>query len=283
MPSFRTPGPVSALVDVGGAGLTLHARDSAETTVEVRPHNPARSGDADLARRTTVDLSGDRLVIRLPRTAKDRLRSLFGGGERVDIDLVLPAGSSLEVRGWGDVRAHGPLGDVDIDTGMGDVHLDEVASVRARTAMGEIQVGAATGKAELRSSAGSVRIGRAAGEVTARTSAGDVRIGDGTGELDLSTSAGDVRVETAGGPVTARTSAGDIRLLSVRSGTVTAVTSYGQMEIGVARGAAAWLDVEATHGAVRTELDAADGPGDAESTVEIHAHAGYGDILLRRA
>lgn len=282
MPTFTTRGPVSALVDVAAATLTVTAVDRPETTVDIRPHDPGRSADVELASRTTVELDGDRLVVRSPRSTRGRLRSLFGGGERIDLDVVLPAGSSLEVRGWGDLRCHGPLGAVDVDTAMGDLQIDEAARIRATTSMGDIRVASVTGPAELRSSAGSVRVGRATGDVTARTSAGDVRVDEGGGELHLSTSTGDVRVERAAGTVTARTSAGDVRLMSVRSGSVTASTSFGQLEIGVARGVAAWLDVEARHGAVRSELERADGPGDAGSTVEIHAHTSYGDILLRR-
>lgn len=284
MPSFATPHPISAVIDVSGFELTLRAGAEVETTVALRPHNPSRSADVDLAKRTTVDLTDGRLVVRSPRTASSRLRSLFGTGDRVDLDITLPAGSALEVRGWGDIRAEGALGAVDVDTAMGDVELDAVGGrLRARTSFGDIRVGSTTGDADLRTSAGGIQVGRASGAVTARTSAGDVRVDDGGGELQLSTSAGDVRVERAGSGVAAKTSAGDIRLHSVRSGSVTAESAYGRVEIGVLRGTAAWLDVEARHGVVRSELEESEAPRDAEATVEIHATTGYGDIILRRA
>lgn len=283
MPTFDTPRPISVVVDVAGVLLTLNAGSDGETTVDLRPHNPARSADVELAARTTVDLMAGRLVVRSPRTARSRLRTLFGGGERVDLALALPAGSSLEVRGWADVTAQGPLDAVDIDTAMGDISLDRVGRVHAKTSMGDIRVGSATGSAQLRTSAGSIEVGRAGGDLTANTSTGDVRVEDGEGELRLFTSAGDVRVERAAADVRAKTLAGDVRLRSVRSGAVTAETTYGQLEIGVGPGTAAWLDVQARHGVVRTELEQAEGPGDGEHTVEIRATTGYGDILLRRA
>jgi len=284
MPSFATPEPVLALVDVNGFVLTAYAGDRAETTVDLRPHNPARAADVELAEETTVNLAEGRLVVRSPRTTRSRLRHLFGGGPRVDIRVQLPAGSALEVRGWGDVTAEGPLDTVDIDTAMGDVDIDRAAGrVRAKTSMGDIRVGSAAGPADLRTAAGSVRVGRAGSDVTVRTSAGDVRVDDAEGELRLSTSAGDIRVERASSAVSAKASAGDIRLHSVRSGSVSAECAYGRLEIGIARGAAAWLDVEARHGVLRSELEPTDGPGEAETTVEIHARAGYGDIVLRRA
>jgi len=90
-------------------------------------------------------------------------------------------------------------------------------------------------------------------------------------------------VERAAAGVSATTSAGDIRLHSVRSGSVTAESTYGRVEIGVAQGSAAWLEVEARHGVVRSELEQAEGPGEADHTVEIRATTSYGDIILRRA
>ncbi len=284
MPTFATPHPIAAVIDVGGVMLSVRAGERADTAVDLRPHNPARTADVDLAKRTTIDLSDGRLTVRSPRTARSRLRSLFGGGDRVDVDIALPAGSTLEVRGWGDITAEGPLDAVDIDTAMGDIDLDRVVGrLRAKTSMGDIRVGSATGSVELRTSAGGVQVGRAGADVTASTSAGDVRVDDAEGELRLSTSAGDVRVERASSAVSAKTSAGDIRLHSVRSGPVTAETSYGRIEIGVAHGSAAWLEVEARHGVVRSELEQVEGPGEAECTVEIRATTGYGDIVLRRA
>jgi DUF4097 and DUF4098 domain-containing protein YvlB len=283
MPTFATPRPISAVVDVSGMTLTLHAGEHPETTVDLRPHNPARAADVELAKGTTVDFADGRLVIRSPRTTRARLRSLFGGGERVDLDVAVPAGSTLEVRGWGDITVEGALDTVDIDAGAGDIALDHVGRIRAKTSMGDIRVRSATGSAELRTSMGGIEIGRAGGDITASTSAGDVRVDDGEGEQRLSTSAGDVRVDRAGSSVNARTSAGDIRLRSVRSGVVTADSSYGRLEIGVAEGTAAWLDCTARHGVVRSELEQSEGPGEAAHTVEIRASAGYGDIILRRA
>ncbi len=283
MLTFETPGPVDVVIDVMGATVNLRTGEPGSTTVDVRAHNAARSGDVELMRSTTVDLSGDRLTIRTPR-GKRRWRTLIGpGGDRVDLDVVLPAGSTLEMRGWGEITARGELGAVDIDSGMGDIHLDRVAGVRARTSFGDVRVGDAGGPAELRTACGTVHVEHARGDVTAKSSAGDIRIEHGEGELRLSTSAGDVRVHRASAGVEATTSAGDVRLSSVRRGSVTASTKYGLLEIGVAHGTAAWLDVQARHGLVRSELEATDGPGDAELTVEIRATTGYGDIVLRRA
>jgi DUF4097 and DUF4098 domain-containing protein YvlB len=254
----------------------------AETTVDVRPHNPSKSAEVELAARVSVDCSGERLVVRSPRTARDRLRSLFGGGDRVDVDITLPAGSGLEVRGWGDVTTQGRLGPVDVDVAMGDLDLDGVQRLRAKTSVGNVSVRSSEGSVELRTSTGNLHIAQAGADVTAKTSAGDVTVGDGSGDLRLTTSAGDVRVERAAGSVHAKASTGDVRLHSVRAGTVAVESSYGRIDIGVADGTAAWLDVEARHGVVRSELEQSGPPADTETSVEIRANAGYGDIVLRR-
>jgi hypothetical protein len=63
---------------------------------------------------------------------------------------------------------------------------------------------------------------------------------------------------------------------------VVAETAYGKVEVGVADGVAAWLDLGTGYGMVHNELDAADRPGAGEPTVEIRAKSGMGDITVRR-
>lgn len=281
--TFAATGPVSALVDVSGATITISATDRDDVVVQVRPHNPGSSADASLAEQVVVTHADGRLSVRLPRTATSRLRAMFGGGPRADIEIALPTGSAVELKGWGDITIHGTLGVVEIDSAMGDLAIAEVARLRAKTSMGEIRVGRVNGPADLATSAGSIRLDHAGAETTAKTSAGDVSVGEGMGDLRLSTSMGDVRVERAHTAVHAKTSAGDVRVREVRSGAVSLETTYGSIDVGVAEGSAAWLDIDAKHGVVRSELEGTDGPGDAERTVEIHAATGYGDITLRRA
>lgn len=283
MRTFPTPHPVDVLVDVTGFDLRVRAADVAEATVELRPHDPGKPADVELAERTTVDLVDGRLVLRSPRTVRARLRNLVTAGPRADVSLTVPTGSSLEVRGWGDIAVRGELGAVDLDTSLGDIALDRVGRLRAKTSMGDIRADATTGPADVRTSAGSIRVERATAGLTARTAAGDVLVGHGDGELHLTTSAGDVRVDRALASVSATTSAGDVRLGSVRRGTATATSSYGSIEIGIAEGTAAWLDVTTRCGAVRSELDQSDGPGDADRTVEVRATTGFGDVVLRRS
>jgi hypothetical protein len=276
--------PTEVLVDVTGAVLRVRCAPG-RPAAEVRPHNPSRRGDVDLAARTSVERTDGRLSVRTPRGTVSRLRQLIGpGGDRVDVVVTVPPGSSLEVRGWADVVTEGPLGRVDVDTSMGDVEVERAAQLRVRLSMGDVRVGTVDGPSDLRTSAGGVRVGHAVGEVSATTAAGDVRVVRADDGGRLQTSAGDVVVGDAAGSLALRTSAGDLTVERVRAGRVQAETPYGRVEVGVARGTAAWLDTHARHGVVRSDLETADdGPQDDEATVEIHATTGYGDIVLRRA
>jgi hypothetical protein len=60
-------------------------------------------------------------------------------------------------------------------------------------------------------------------------------------------------------------------------------TAAGELEVGVREGTAAWLDVSAHHGRVRTSLDEASTPDEGEATVEVRARTSYGDIVIHRA
>jgi hypothetical protein len=58
----------------------------------------------------------------------------------------------------------------------------------------------------------------------------------------------------------------------------------GDVEIGIATGASAWLDVKTGFGQVRNALDeSAKPPAQPGETVEVRAHTGFGDITINRA
>jgi hypothetical protein len=57
----------------------------------------------------------------------------------------------------------------------------------------------------------------------------------------------------------------------------------GEVEIGIAEGTAARLDVYTHFGRVHNELAAADGPGTADRVVEVRARTNHGDIVINRA
>ena len=74
-----------------------------------------------------------------------------------------------------------------------------------------------------------------------------------------------------------------MRIGEVVRGAVAVETGFGEIEVGVRDGTAAWLDVQSGLGSVRSLLDAGDAPAAGEETVEVRGRTGYGDIVIRRA
>jgi DUF4097 and DUF4098 domain-containing protein YvlB len=281
MTTFQTPHPVVVDVDLGWGDLHVVASDRADTVVEVRPANAEKSGDVKTAAEARVELVGDVLTV---RTTKGWLHyTPFGGAGQVDVTLQVPEGSDVRgATGAGRLLAEGALGAVAYRSGAGDIRVDEAARVTARTSSGAIIVDRASGTVELTSTAGSVRIRELSGEALIKNPNGSTTIGEVTGTLVVQGAHGDVTVANARGSVTAKSSYGNLLVERIDGGRVQLEAGYGGVEVGIAEGTAAWLDVSSQHGAVRNLLQPSDAPGDDENTVELHARTSWGDILIRR-
>jgi hypothetical protein len=69
----------------------------------------------------------------------------------------------------------------------------------------------------------------------------------------------------------------------VARGSVVLETANGDLEIGIAEGTAAWLQVNTGFGHVRNLLDEATRPTESDETVEVRGRTSYGDITIRRS
>jgi hypothetical protein len=69
----------------------------------------------------------------------------------------------------------------------------------------------------------------------------------------------------------------------VQTGSVNAQTGFGAVEVGIADGTAAWLDLNTGYGQIRNALDTSGPPGPDDAKVEVRAQSGYGDITIRRS
>jgi DUF4097 and DUF4098 domain-containing protein YvlB len=181
------------------------------------------------------------------------------------------------------VRSEGRLGDATFDTAAGFIRLDQTGRLKARTAAGDVSVARSAGHADVRTSSGKIRIGEVDGSAVVKTSNGDITLGEITGDVRLSTANGDVTVERALAAVVAKTAYGSIRIGEVVRGEVVLDTAFGELELGVRQGTAAWLDVSSKSGSVRSDLDAAGEPGPSDETVKVRARTGFGDIVIRRS
>jgi DUF4097 and DUF4098 domain-containing protein YvlB len=214
---------------------------------------------------------------------KSKLRSLFGRNALIDVIIDLPTDSRVDAKVWADVRSEGRLGDSTFDTAAGDVRLHQTGRLKLRTAAGNVSVARSVGHAGVTSAAGKIWIGEIDGTAVAKTASGDVTVGEVTGDLRLKTAYGEITVDRALATIAAKTAYGSVRIGEVVRGSVVLETGWGDMEIGIADGTAAWLDLTSGSGSVRSNLDAADGPEPAGETVEVRARTGSGDILIRRS
>ena len=280
MPTFATPRAIAAVIDMPAGRIEIRAADRTDTVVDVRPTDPGSDADVQAVDQVRVDLSDGRLSVTAP---KSRFRSLFRRPPSVDVTLDLPTDSRVDVSGWADIRTDGRLGDSTFDTAAGTVRIAETGRLKLRTAAGDVSVARAVGHADVITASGKVRIGEIDGTAVVKTSNGDITLGEVTGDVRLNTANGDIDVDRALATVAAKTAYGSIRVGEVVRGAVVLETSFGELEVGVRTGTAAWLDLQSGYGTVRSLLDATDEPAPSDDTVEVRARTGYGDIVIRRA
>jgi DUF4097 and DUF4098 domain-containing protein YvlB len=91
---------------------------------------------------------------------------------------------------------------------------------------------------------------------------------------------GDVVVEHAEDSVDAKTANGSVRVLDAVRGSLTLETAMGDVEIGIRKGSAAWLDVKTRFGRVLNDMRAATEPGGETDKIEVRALTAFGDITV---
>jgi Putative adhesin len=279
--TFDTPSPIVAAIDVGAGHLTVRASDRTDTAVEVRPTDSAADADVQAARQARIEYGNGRLSVSTPK--RKTWLSFLGRMASVDVVIGLPSDSRIEVDAWSGVRTEGRLGPSAVKTAAGSVHVDEAGRLDVATAAGDVSIGRADGHADVRTSSGKIRIGRVDGSAVVKTSNGDLTVGDITGDVRLTTANGDIAVDRAASDVRAKTAYGSIRIGEVARGDVVMETAFGDLEVGIREGTAAWLDVNSKTGSVRSYLDEASEPGPADETVTVHGRTAFGDVIVRRS
>ena len=281
MPSFETPGPITATIDVVVGDVRIIAGDGATTVVDVRPSDAGSDEDRKVAERTRVEHAGEVLIVKAPKL-RSWLPRTHGGS--IDVTVELPAGS--QVYGTGqltDFHAAGELGDTTIKTGLGQIQLERAGAVNLKTGIGDITVGRASGHADINAGSGEARVRELGGSAVVKNSNGDTWIGEITGNLRVNAANGRISVDRACETVAAKSANGDVRLGEVGHGTVLAETALGKVEIGIRDGVAAWLDLNTRFGSVHNDLGPTERPGPGEDAVEVRARTSFGDITINRS
>lgn len=220
MQKFDTTAPVTTVIDLPAGRVQVIAADRTDTTVEIRPADPAKSRDTRAAEQIEVT-RGDDGVLRIAAPAAKN--QYFGPSGSVEITVQLPAGSHVEAKAAAaEFRAVGRLGDVVFQGAHGPVKIDEAASLRLTAADSDVSVGRLAGPAQISTQRGDIRIAEAvAGSVVLTTQMGDITVDTAaSASLDADTSYGRVhntlkntegahaglaiRATTAHGDITAR-------------------------------------------------------------------------------
>lgn len=283
MPTYDTPHPVTATVELVVGDLRIVAADRTDTVVEVRPSDPGSDADVRAADQTRVEYADGLLLVKTP---KQRGLGLFGKPGSVDVTVDLPARSKVQVdTGAGGVRTTGTLAACRVKSGAGDVQVDRVEGGRLSLEIGagRVEVDTVAGRADISTGSGRLQVREIDGPAVVKNSNGDSWIGLVTGDLRINAANGDIAVDRAGGDVVASTANGGITVGAVTRGTVSLKTGFGEIEVGIPAGTAAKLDVSTSFGRIRNQLESTDGPQETDETIDLRARSSYGDIVIRRS
>jgi len=276
MPTFTTPGPITATVQVAGAQVRVTASDRTDTVVLVEPINAASRSDVKVANKTKVDFADGQLSVKTT-TPGDKNGS-------VAITIGLPAGSSLVAYlAHSSVHLDGSVGECELHLASGRVELDRIDSLQANISAGEVTIGRIAGRADIDGGAFSVRIGEAEGTVGITSSGGQAWIGHASADLDLSSGSGGFDIDRADGSVTATTASGVIRIGRLTRGQAKLMNGSGNIEVGIGEGTATRVDANSERGSVRNSVAAQENPAMSDASVSVHARTRHGDIIIQRA
>jgi DUF4097 and DUF4098 domain-containing protein YvlB len=261
MQTFDTPDPITAHIESAAGSVHLIATDRSDTVVDVQPRNGSRTADIRAAERTRIDFTHGTLKVSAGKWGL--FGALFGS---VDITVELPTRSRLDVSvASAEVQADGEYTDCRFASASGNLTVAGVTgNIKADTASGDITVDSATG--------GSVS-----------TASGDARIGECDGDLKFQAASGDLTVGHLSGKLKARTASGSVGVATAVRGEISAHTASGDVEVGVATGTAARLDIITGSGVVTNSMQPSDGPAAGEDTLEVNVRSGSGDVSVRRS
>ncbi|MEV2238620.1 DUF4097 family beta strand repeat-containing protein [Micromonospora sp. NPDC049891] len=279
MPVFETPEPISVTVELGVGNVRIAASDRTDTVVEVRPSDAADESDVHEAAQIRVDYADGTLRVTGPKRAFDFSRKT----RSVELTIELPNDSQLSAHLlMGDIRSAGRLGECRLKT-TGNVWLERTGPLRLHTGFGHVTADGITGDAEVSTGSGKIQIGEIEGNAEVKNSNGDTAIDAVAGDVRVRNANGAIDIQRAGAGVDVKTSNGSIHLGEVARGSVVLGTAAGDLDIGIAEGTAAWLEVNTGFGQVRNLLEDASRPEEGDKTVEVRGRTSYGDITIRRS
>jgi hypothetical protein len=279
---FDTSAPIGAEVDIAAGSIHLIAGARDETVVTVNPTNPSSKLDIEAAQKARVEMSGSHLSVVVPKPGGILAYVSFRDWGLVDVTIELPTGSSVDAKtGAGSFRADGEFGDVSARSGAGDIYVDRASARHLVSGAGRLTLESCTGDTLL-VTAGDMEIGLIDGSAQVKNLNGRTQIGEVTGSLKVKSANGDIVIDRTHRDVQGRTANGNIEIGELVRGTVSLATASGAIDIGIAEGTAAWVDVGTQYGQVHNTLEPTGGPETGEK-LEIRARTAFGDISVHRS
>ncbi|WP_125777109.1 DUF4097 family beta strand repeat-containing protein [Antribacter gilvus] len=281
MPVYETPEVLSVVLDLGVGDVRITASDRTGTVVDVSPSNASDESDVKAAQQVSVECADGVLRVTGPKVpALDFSKK----SRSVALSIQLPSGAQVGATlQMGDVHVVGRLGECRLKTSAGNLQVERTGALHLDTSAGHITVGGVIGDVEISTGSGKVRVGEVEGAASVRNANGATTIDVVTGDLRVRSANGDISVERVGSDVDVKTSNGAVRVGEVVRGVAVLESGLGDLEVGIAEGAAAWLDVKTGFGHVDNQLEETAGPDGAGRTVEVRGRTSYGDIAVRRA
>ncbi|NUR74416.1 MAG: DUF4097 family beta strand repeat protein [Hamadaea sp.] len=281
MPTFETYDSIAVTLELSVGYLRVTASDRVDTVVEVRPSDESDESDVKAAQQVRVDYSNGTLRVIGP---KARMFDFSRKLRSVDVTIELPTGSQVSAETqMGDLRCAGQLGQCRLKTTAGNIWVEQTGPLRANTSAGNVSADVVAGDADISTGTGSIQVGQIQGTAVVKNSNGETRIGAVTGDVRVRAANGDIIVDRAGAGVDAKTSNGNVSVGEVVRGSVVLGTAMGSLDIGIAEGTAAWLQVNTAFGRVNNQLENTTRPEDAAETVEVRGSTSFGDITIHRS
>lgn len=284
MPSYETDQPIVLSIELSQGMVHVIATDRTDTVVSVSPTDRARPADVEESEKTIIDMANGTLSIKSPRS-RGIARHVLGWGRSgsIDVTVELPEGSSLRAdTGVADFRCDGRLDSVDVNTGVGDIQLDQTGMLHVHSGVGRFTLEMASGDAEI-VAAGNMTIGTVTGDADVKNNNGATSISRVGGDASVRSANGDVTIEDASHDVTVKTANGDITLGHITRGTTIVETGFGGLEVGIGEGTAAWIDANTKFGHIHNILSPADQPDQTAETVQVRARTAFGDVVITRS
>lgn len=266
--SFETSRPVRLEVRLGRGSLHTSTEDTTTTEVLV---SGAHAAEVAVEERDGV------VSVVAPHQRGFLERDL-----QVDVTVVLPAGSELDLRvGSADVRARGRYAGALLRTGSGDLHVDEATGpVHVEAGSGDVRLRAVGDELHVKCGSGDLRVEHAASSVAVSTGSGDVVLGEVLGDLSVKTGSGDLHVAHPHGDVSMTTGSGDVLVDRASASTISLRGASGDTRVAVPPDLAVWTDVTSLSGTVHATTASRGAPADGQPHLTLRVTTVSGDVLL---